>query len=308
MPATSVTVLGGTGFLGQVIVRRLLETGAHVQIAVRHPARSGLDESNDFVRALHADISDEATVAHAMKGADAVINAVGLYVERGAETFDAVHIHGALHVARQAARAGVKRLVHISGIGATPDSPSRYVRSRAQGEQYVQKSFEGTTIVRPSVLFGPGDSFLGSIDAITRMLPVFPLFGSGTTRLQPVHVADVAEAVARILEAPMTFSGVCELGGPRTYTYRELVEMVLDYRGRKRVLLPVPFIAWMAQARLLSVLPSPPLTEDQVILMRQDNAVDESLITLQDLGITPRSIEDSLAACLDSKPVRDGTG
>ena len=228
--SSTVTIFGGTGFLGRAIVRRLVEMRVAVRIASRRPNRFPLDQNDQFVSTVRTDVRDEASVATAIEGSQAVVNAVGLYLERGAETFDAVHVKGALNVARQAAVAGIGRLVHISGIGADPASKSRYVRARAQGEIYVREAFETTTIVRPSALFGPGDAFLNAIDTISRVAPIFPLFGSGGTRLQPVYVGDVADAVARILDKPATRGRVCELGGPRIYTYRELIQSILAHR------------------------------------------------------------------------------
>lgn len=298
MSVTSVTVFGGTGFLGRVIVQRLASIGVRVRIAARRPERFGHDEQPELLERIQVNITDESAVASAVQGVEAVINAVGLYLERGTETFDAVHIQGALNVARQAKQTGVRRLVHVSGIGASSTSPSRYVRARAEGERLVRTHFDTATIVRPSVLYGPGDTLLRSIDVITRAAPVFPLFGGGQTRIQPVYVADVADAVVNVLENPQTPGLVCELGGPRIYKYRELIQTVLDYRRRRRLLLPVPFLLWTIQAKLLAFLANPPITEDQVILMRDDNVVGEGVVTMRDLGVTVHALEAMLPVCL----------
>ncbi len=297
MPAAVTTVFGGTGFLGSAIVRTLLGRGTSVRVATRRPERMQSADRSEPVTAVRADVRDEASVEAALVGSQAVVNAVGLYVEKGADTFESVHVRGAGNVARLAARAGVERLAHVSGIGASAASSSSYVRARADGERVVNECFRDATIVRPSVLFGPGDSFLSTVDGISRLSPVFPLFGNGNTRMQPVYVEDVAEAIARMLEDSATRARVCELGGPRVYTYRKLIEAVLDYRDRRRVLLPIPFRLWTLQARLLALLPSPPLTEDQVVLMRDDNVVGEDVVTFEDLGITPRDLEALLPLC-----------
>ena len=287
------TVLGGSGFLGEEIVKCLARSGTAVRVAVRHPesvsAAAGGDDVGD-VSAVYADVRDETSLATAIEGAHAVVNAVGLYVERGRETFDAVHAQGALHVARQARRAAVKRLIHISGIGADPRSDSRYVRSRARGEALVQDAFPGATILRPSVMFGPGDALFGVLAAIAQRSPLIPLFGRGETRLQPVYVGDVAEAVARALDEPSSKGKVYELGGPEIYTYRALVKLVLKHIGKRRALLPVPFPVWELQASLLRVLPTPPLTRDQVALMKRDNVVGQDALTLADLGVSPTPV------------------
>ncbi len=300
MSELTVTVFGATGFLGGSIVARLLDAGMTVRAAARHPERLPNPGPEARVTLAQTDVRDPGSVTAAVEGASAVVNAVGLYVEHGAETFDAVHVRGAATVALLAARAGVKKLIHVSGIGADPASSSSYVRARANGERLVSERFEGAVIVRPSVLFGPGDAFLNTIDAITRAAPVFPLFGWGQTRLQPVYVADVADAVFRCIVGEAATGRICELGGPRIYSYRQLVERVLAFRRRRRLLLPVPFAVWSAQAKLLSLLPSPALTEDQVILMRDDNLVGEGVVTLQDLGASVHDLDAMLPQCLGS--------
>lgn len=296
-----VTVFGGSGFLGRAIVGRLVADGFQVRIAVRQPGKAGVLERLDragAVQSMSADIRDEASVAAAVAGARAVVNAVGLYLERGAETFEAVHVRGAEQLARQASRAGVGQLVHTSGIGADPASPSAYVRARAEGEQVVASAFDGATILRPSVLFGPGDSFFNSLADIARHSPLLPLFGRGKTRLQPVYVGDVAEAAARVLAAPAGRGRVYELGGPGTFTYRELVELLLREMALERPLLPLPFAVWDLVAALSAILPSPPVTRDQLALIRQDNVVSPDAWTFDDLGIRPTAVETVLPSYL----------
>ncbi len=291
----SVTVFGGTGFLGQAIVRQLVESQSLVRVAVRHPAA----EYAEGVEQIQADVRDEAAVAAAVAGAQAVVNVVGLYVERGKETFDAVHVRGALHVARQAKRHGLARLVHVSGIGADLASTSPYIRARAQGELRVKKAFDAATIIRPSVLFGPQDAFLNALDQVSRLLPVVPLFGSGQTRLQPVYVEDVAAAVVACLRDAASVGETYELGGAEVRTYREILQRVLRHRSRRRAVLPVPFVIWDMLATGLSALPAPPVTRDQIALMRQDNIVHEGAPSFKELGITPRSVNELLPFCLD---------
>lgn len=303
MTSSTVTVFGGTGFLGRAIVQYLAESGNRVRVASRHPAQAQFAAPGGDISAVCADVRDAAAVAAAVKSSRAVVNAVGLYVERGGDTFAAIHVQGAQTVAQQAAAAGVERLVHLSGIGASADSASRYVRSRAEGERCVQAHFPNAIIVRPSVLFGPHDALLNTIDRITRQTPVLPLFGTGRTRLQPVYVEDVAWAVQRLVKKPSPQApGVTcyELGGPRIHTYRELVEIVLRYRQRRRLLLPVPFFLWTLQAQLFALLPNPPLTVDQVVLMRSDNVVSADAAGFADLGINPRAIDALLLTCLGS--------
>lgn len=292
-----VTVFGGTGFLGRHITARLVEDGTKVRVAVRHPEAASTAGPN-AIEAVRADVRDDDSVAAAVEGADSVVNAVGLYLERASETFTAVHVNGAQRVAQQAAQAGVRALVHISGIGADSGSESRYVRARAAGEAAVRAAFAQATILRPSVLFGPGDSFFNSLAGIARVMPVFPLFGHGDTRLQPVYVADVAKAAAKALSHSAAGGQIYELGGPRSYTYRALIELLLEQIGVKRILMPLPFVAWEAQASLFRLLPKPPVTRDQITLMKKDNVVGPGVPGFAELGIEPAAVETVLPTYL----------
>ena len=294
MASARVTVFGGSGFLGRHIVKSLAAEGARVRVAVRHPERGAFLErfgEAGQIELVHADVWDAPTVARAVKGSESVINTVGHYVETGAATFDAVHGEGALHVARQAGQAGSERLIHISGLGADPKSDSPYVRARGIGEVLVRTAFDRVTILRPSVIFGPDDAFFNRLADLARRIPVLPLFGLGLTRLQPVFVGDVARACVRALADPSTVGTVYEVGGPRVYTYRSLVRLVLEQVDRKGVLVPLPFPLWEMVAALMAIFPDPPLTRDQVKLMQRDNVVGEAALTLADLGIVPVSVE-----------------
>jgi uncharacterized protein YbjT (DUF2867 family) len=292
---TTVVVFGGTGFLGRRLVHRLAAEGTPVRVAVRHPegARSPLRSADlDQITFFRADVRDQASVAAAMAGADAVVNAVSAYVEKGGVSFEAVHVQGAEMVAREAVRLGVARLVLISGLGADPQSRSPYIRSRGRGEQAVQQAFPDATIVRPSAMFGPGDALFGTLASLARLLPVLPLIGGGHTRLQPVYVEDVVEAVARILADPGTVGRTYELAGPEVYTLRELVRFTLRVIGKRRLLMPVPFAVAEIQARLFEFLPSPPLTTGQVDLLKADSVASGAVPGFPELNIRPRAIED----------------
>jgi uncharacterized protein YbjT (DUF2867 family) len=301
MAYNRVTVFGGSGFLGRQIVKRLADHGAEVRVAVRRPERASfltVASGAGRITAVYADVWDEASVAPMVDGSDAVINTVGHYVERGKATFEAIHGQGALHVARASARAGVRRLVHTSGLGADPTSDSPYVRARGIGEDLVKEAFPSATILRPSVLFGREDAFFNRLAALARVMPVLPLFGSGETKLQPVYVGDVAEAVARALATSAAEGKVYELGGPRIYTYKALVRLVLTQIGRNRLLLPFPFFAW----EVLASLPNHPVSRDQVKLMKKDNVVGAQALTLTALGIEPTPVEAILPTYLGRIP------
>jgi NADH dehydrogenase len=289
-------VFGGTGFLGRRLVRQLVDSGWRVRVVARHPA---VPEGAAPGRAVPvaADIRSRDDVAAALDGVRAAVNAVSLYVEGGGLTFRAIHVDAAEGLARQAAAADV-RLIHVSGIGSDPYARSPYVAARGKGEGRVRGACPGVTVLRPSVLFGPGDAFLAALDRVTR-LPVVPLFGTGATRLQPVFAADVAAAAARVLERQETAGRVFELGGGEVVTYREAVAAVMVYRGRRRPLLPVPFAVWHALAAGLSVLPSPPLTTDQLALLATDNVANPQAPGFGELGLAPAALREKLAESLD---------
>ena len=283
-----VVIFGGTGFLGRHIAARVLEAGIDIRVAVRHPEAVPIGRG---ISAVAADVRNEAAVAAALQGCDAAINAVGHYVEKGAATFQAVHEVGAHNVARQARAQALKRLVHISGIGAVLNSPSHYVHSRARGEHLVRQAFPETVILRPSVMFAPDDHFVNAIARIARFTPVLPLFGSGRTRLQPVFVDDVANAALAALQRPETRGRTYELGGPDILSYRELIKRILLHARHRRLLLPVPFQAWALLAILCGPLPAPPITKAQVTLMRADNVVANDALVLAELGVAPTALD-----------------
>jgi len=302
---TTVNVFGGSGFLGRRIVGRLATEGMAVRVVSRDAdrARAALRAAGlDRVSVFGADVRDQAAVARALAGADAVVNAVSAYVDRGG-AFEAVHEQGAKTLAREALAAGVARFVLVSGIGADPESSSPYIRSRGRGERLVQEVFPGATIVRPSAMFGPGDALFGTVAQLARMLPVLPLIGDGRTRLQPVYVEDVAEAIARMLVDPATAGKTYELAGPRVYTLRELFTIALRIIGKRRLLVPLPFAVAEAQARLFELLPNPPLTTGQIDLLKADNVANTSAPGLRELGIEPKAIEDILPTYLGQSSV-----
>jgi len=297
MARGKVTVFGGTGFLGQRVVQHLLERDFSVRIASRHPERTAAHFSDvQFgVDSTHADIKDDRSIAAAVAGVGGVVNAVSLYVESGRQTFHSVHVKAAARVARLAREAGVERFIHVSGIGSDAGSASAYIRCRGEGEKVVREAFPATTLIRPSVMFGRGDAFLIPVARMLRRLPVFPLFGRGQTQLQPAHVEDVADAIARAMQT--TQSRMCyELGGPRIYTYRSLLEVIARRLGKKPLLVPMPFGLWRVLAYVAEMLPQPPITRNQVELMQIDSVASPGAPGFDDLGISPTSLEDVLPA------------
>ena len=296
----TVAVFGGTGFLGRRVVRHLRKRGFSVRIATRHPDRgAGLFALDDpQLQSVEADINDGQSVARALAGAYGAVNAVSLYIEHGTETFHSLHVECAQRLATQACQAGVERLVHVSGIGADAASPSLYVRKRGEGELAVRAAFADALLIRPAVMFGPNDSFLTTIITLLERLPIYPMFGRGLTRLQPAYADDVAEAITRALQRtekhPITF----ECGGPRVYSYAELLKTVAHEAGIKPKLIPIPFAAWHVLAWFTEMLPSPPITRNQVELMQIDNVASPEMPGFEELGITPLSIEEILPEML----------
>jgi uncharacterized protein YbjT (DUF2867 family) len=293
------TVFGGTGFVGRRVVHHLRVSGTRVRIVARH---RGLGE-DDGIEQVAADAHDERSAEAAVAGADGVVNAISLYVERGTDTFHSVHVETAAKIARAARQAGIRRFVHVSGIGANTASSSSYIRSRGEGEAAVQTAFPGAVIVRPAVMFAPDDAFLTTILRLLRSLPAYPIFGDGRARLQPVYVDDVAAAIAQILRQSQKPHPIYELAGPRVYSYEELLRTIARIAGLRPVLMRMPFAFWEALAGVAEMLPRPLLTRNQVELMRSDTTASESQPGFRALRISPRSLEDELEAILrQNKP------
>ena len=296
----TVAVFGGTGFLGRRVVRHLRRCGLSVRSASRHPdwGKELFALDDPHLQSVEADIHDEQSVARVLAGAYGAVNAISLYVEHGTETFHSLHVECAQRLATQARQAGVERLVHVSGIGADVASPSRYVRKRGEGELAVRAAFADALLIRPAVMFGPDDLFLTTIITLLERLPIYPMFGRGLTRLQPAYVDDVAEAITRALQRtekhPITF----ECGGPRVYSYEELLKAVAHEAGLKPKLIPIPFAAWHVLAWFAEMLPNPPITRNQVELMQVDNVASPEMPGFGELGISPLSIEDILSEIL----------
>jgi len=289
-----VTVFGGAGFVGRAVVRELARAGARVRVACRRPDEAlrckPMGDVGQIVP-VAANVRDDASIAAAVQGADTVINLVGVLYERGRQTFRAVHAEAPGRIGRAARAARARRLIHFSAIGADPASPSAYARSKAAGEAAVRTAFPDATILRPSIVFGPEDDFFNRFAGLARVLPALPLIGGGHTRFQPVYVGDVADAVMAALAAPDTAGRIFELGGPRVYSFRALMEILLAEIHRHRLLVPVPFWLANAEALFLECLPKPLLTRDQVRLLRTDNVVAPGAAGFADLGISPTALE-----------------
>lgn len=294
MAVKLATVFGGSGFIGRYVVQRLAKHGWLVRVAVRRPDEAlFLKTMGDVgqITPVAANLRHQGSVEAAVMGADAVVNLVGLLYESGRQRFDAIHVEGARRAAEAAHRAGATRFLHLSAIGADPASPAAYGRTKAAGEKAVLAAFPGATIFRPSIVFGPEDAFFNRFAELARLLPALPLIGGGHTRFQPVYVGDVADAAMAALESAAAQGKTFELGGPRIYSFRELMEILLKEIQRRRLLLPLPFALASLQAAFMEFLPVPPLTRDQVQLLKRDNVVSPGMPGLKDLGIEPTALE-----------------
>ncbi|WP_445680215.1 complex I NDUFA9 subunit family protein [Radicibacter daui] len=298
-----VTIFGGTGFIGHYLVAHLAATGAQIRVVTRAPQRVLTLKPNGFVAQIVAatcDYRDDASVAAVVAGSDTVVNLIGILAEGHGQSFDTVHHRLPERIARAAAAAGVRTLVHISAIGASAESPSSYARSKAAGEAAVRAAFPPAVILRPSVIFGPEDGFFNRFARLSQFLPALPLIGGGTTRMQPVYVGDVVGAIMRAVTDPALAGSTAELGGPMVYSFRELMALTLRLANRRRRLVVIPWGLAMLQAGFLECLPGAPmLTRDQVRLLKQDNVVSAGAMTLADLGISPTAAEIIVPTYLD---------
>ncbi|MDO8902013.1 MAG: complex I NDUFA9 subunit family protein [Phenylobacterium sp.] len=300
-----VTVFGGSGFVGSQVVRALARTGYRVRVAVRQPARAyDLLMLGDVgqIQVVQANIRDPDSVARALEGAQACVNLVGVLYESGRQKFASLHAEGAANVAKAARAAGVTRMVQVSAIGADPDSPSVYARTKAGGEAAVREAMPQAVILRPSIVFGPEDDFFNRFAAMAVMSPALPLIGGGKTRFQPVFVGDVARAVSVAVTDPDCAGQTYELGGPAILTFRQLLELVLSETQRRRILLPLPFgvanlIGQVGNLVALTPL-APPLTSDQVAQLKVDNVANPALPGLAELGVSPTAVESVVGAYL----------
>jgi NADH dehydrogenase len=293
-----VTIFGGSGFVGRYIARRMAKAGWRVRVAVRRPNEAMFVRTYGVVGQVEpvmCNIRDDASVASVIQGADAVVNCVGVLAEAGKNTFDAVQSEGPERIARLAQEAGIRRMVHVSAIGADLESGSDYARTKAEGEAAVLKHQPDAMILRPSIVFGPEDQFFNRFAGMARLGPVLPVVGA-ETQFQPVYVDDVAQAA--VMGVLGKAKGVYELGGPVTMNFRELMTLMLEVIRRRRLVLNIPFFAARAMAFgfdmlekiSLGLLKNGMITRDQVKNLRRDNVVAQDAQGFDALGISPTSM------------------
>lgn len=295
MEARIITIVGGTGFLGRYVVRRLARAGHVLRVVARRPdAALHLKTSGDpgQIVLVAGDITRPEMLAGKIEGSFAVVNLTGILFESGRQTFDAVHTKGPDRLAQMAKAGGVKRFIHVSALGVDKPSGARYARSKLLGESAVLQAFPDATLLRPSVMFGAEDNFFNQFACMASFSPALPLIGGGKTRFQPVYVDDVARAIEACLTRTEMKGHIYELGGPRIYTFREILAYVLHVTGRRARLMTLPFSAAALAGAFGEMLPRPLLTRDQVKLLKFDNVVSPNARTFANLGIEPRAVED----------------
>ena len=293
----TLTLFGGSGFIGRHTIRRLAQTGATIRVPCRYPDKALPLKTAGTVGQIvpyAMDIADDRALKAAVEGADAVINLIGILHETGRNRFEPLQAEFPGRLAATARDAGVKRLIHVSAIGAEKESKSLYARTKAAGEIALRAAFPDAVILRPSVVFGPDDKFFNLFAGMAQWLPALPLIGGGHTQMQPVYVGDVAAAIFAALTRDDVRGKTFELGGPKAYSFRELMEILLKETGMKRALISVPWGVAHLKATLLSLLPRPLLTPDQVRLLQKDNVCAPSSLGLSALGIVPAAIETVL--------------
>jgi len=300
-----VTVFGGSGFLGRHVVRALLKRGWRVRAAVRRPDLAGYLQPLGmvgWVQPIQANLRYRWSVDRAVENADAVVNLVAIMTQRGRQSFEAVNVFGARAVAEAARGAGIDRVVHVSALGASPDGPSDYARTKAAGEAAVFETLPDSVVMRPSIMFGPEDHFFNRFAGMARTSPALPLIGGGKTLFQPVFAGDVARAIADAVEGQARPGTIYELGGPEVHSFRACMEIMLEVIGRKRLLVPLPWGIAGLMGSVLQYLPGKVLTADQVRQLRVDSVVSRAAEaegrTIGAFGIEPTTIEAVLPSYL----------
>ncbi|MCR9215032.1 MAG: complex I NDUFA9 subunit family protein [Proteobacteria bacterium] len=290
-----ITIIGGTGFIGRHLVSRLATSGYRIRLATRDPesATQLMTQGNvGQIVGLKTNVRNQQSVERAVADADIVINLVGILYERGAQKFGAIHVDAAERIAAASKAAGVSQLIHMSALGADKQHEALYARSKAAGEELASKEFPGATILRPSVVFGINDDFFNRFAQILTLAPVFPLADGGSSKMQPIWVEDLTEAILRIIENPAQQGKTWELTGPDVFTFKELMEKTLEFTNRKCLLVPVPSAVMSVMAVFMNLVPGrPQLTPDQVKLLKTDNVASGSFPGLSDLGITAGTID-----------------
>lgn len=303
MTLRTVTIFGGTGFIGRHLVQALARRGIVVRVATRNPARAAFEKTSGTVGQvvpMRCNPSDAASVAGVIAGADAVINLIGIMHENRKNTFQRLHVEAAELIARSAYQAGIHNYIHVSALGADINSASKYAQTKAEGETAVRAVHPDAVILRPAIIFGPEDHFLNRFARMATWSPALPLIGGGKNKFQPVYVGDVVQAVMTALDNPATHGQSYELGGPAIYSFEMLMQYITQQTSRHPLLVNIPYNLANIMAAVMEILPKPMLTRDQVFMLQKDNLVGGRAQTLHALGITPTALEAIAPAYLSA--------
>ncbi len=290
----TVCLIGGAGFIGRALVEKLARAGTRITVLTRNAVRAkNLKPMGDVgqITIMSGDALQDSDLERAMFSADYVVNLIGIFHPSGKQNFESAQAVLPQRISYIAKRLNTKKIVHISAIGADLNSNSIYQKTKAEGERNLLRSSPNSTILRPSIVFGPGDGFFDRFAKMAMVVPALPLLGGGKTQFQPVFVGDVADAILYCLANKQTDGQIYELGGPTIYTFEELLTYILNVIDKKRMLLPVPLVAMKIPAGLMSILPNPPITLDQLRMLNMNNVVSDNMANITSLSITPQPIE-----------------
>ena len=298
MKQKTITLIGGSGFLAKFCISELLKDGHKVVVVCRNPHQAGnlrMIGPIDQLDICSGNITSKHSIEPFIRDSDIVINLVGILFESiGNQTFQNCHVIGPKNIAELAKKYEIERLIHFSSIGADIYSESKYQKSKGLGEKNIIENFPNSTIIRPSIVFGPGDGFFSVQAKLVKMLPVIPLFGGGNNCFQCVYVKDLAQGLSKIISSEETKGKIFEFGGPDIMSMKEIYRLIMDTLSVKRLLLPMPLSVAATMGFFMQYLPSPIITYDQVKLLRQDNVVSEKQNTLESIGVAKQSVRNIL--------------
>ena len=292
-----IAIFGAGGFIGKHLMRQLTKLDYRVKVATRNPYLKGYLKplgNPGQIGFFKTNIFKPGDVKQVLKNSDFVINLVGILHETRTQKFNQIHAQFPYLLSNLCNEFGIKNLIHISALGIKEKHTSKYMQSKLQGEKNIQETFKPAVILRPSVCFGSGDKFFTTFASIAQFSPILPLIGSGKTKFAPIYVGDVAKAIVKALELNNSESKIYELGGPENYSFKELMEILLKEIKKKRFLIPIPFSTAKFQSYFFQLMKNPPLTSDQVEMLKYNNIVTGEYPTLKDLGISGKTVQSIL--------------
>ena len=292
-----IAIFGAGGFLGKRLMRELTILNYRVKVATRNPYLKGYLKpmgNPGQIEFFKTNIFNLEDIKQVLKDCDLVINLVGILYETRKQKFNQIHAQFPYLLGNLCHESGIRNLVHVSALGVREKHISKYMQSKLQGEKNIKATFKPSVILRPSLIFGPGDKFFNTFASLAQFCPVLPLIGGGKTKFAPIYVGNVAKAIVKALELNNSEPKIYELGGPENYSFKELMEILLTEIKKKRFLVPVPFGFAKFQSYFLQMMPNPLLTPDQVELLKHNNVVSGDYPTLKDFGITGTAIQSIL--------------